>query len=171
MGDYKMKDKIDRAKLLDAIAPCAFCCFTCAARKNGIIEETARTLNHYFEGYYDFNRKNLPFRYRNYSKKIKEFTEQLEKFSDRPCNGCRSGANQRCCIPDCFIEECTRSHKVDFCGECDEFPCSRALAFFKGENLQEWKSNNEKIRQSTPEEFYESAVSKSHYLHFRSENK
>lgn len=166
-----MKDSIDRAEILDAIAPCAFCCFTCAAKKNGVIEDLSTRLNHYLEGYYEFNRKNLPFRYRNYSRRIKEFTEQLEKMSDRPCAGCRAGADQRCCIPDCFIEDCTRNHKVDFCGECDEFPCSRALDFFKGENLKEWKSNNEKIRQSSPEEFYEFAVSKSHYLHFRSENK
>lgn len=165
-----MKDSIDRAEMIDAVAPCAFCCFTCAAKKNGVIEESSKKLNHYLEGYYEFNKKVLPFRYRNYSKKIKELVTQLEKFSDRPCNGCRNGADERCCIPDCFIEKCTREHNVDFCGECDEFPCKRALDFFVGENLKEWKSNNEKIRNSSPEDFYRYAVSKSHYLHFKSEN-
>lgn len=162
---------VDRNTILQSIAPCAFCCFTCAAKKDGVIEESSKKLKHYLEGYYEFNRKTLPFRYRNYSRKIKKFTEQLERLSDRPCMGCRAGADKRCCIPDCFIEECTRRHKVDFCGECDEFPCSRAQDFFKGENLEEWKSNNERIRQGSIEEFYRYAVSKPHYLHFRFENK
>lgn len=166
-----MTEIIDRDTVMAAVAPCAFCCFTCAAKKNGIIEDLSKRLNYYLEGYYEFNRKNLPIRYRNYSRKIKEFTEQLEKLSDRPCMGCRAGADKRCCIPDCFIEECTRSKQISFCGECDDFPCSRALNFFKGENLKEWKSNNEKIRQTSPEEFYRYAVSKPHYSHFCSENK
>lgn len=161
-----MNTDIDRDTVLNAVAPCAFCCSTCAAMRNGVIEETAKKLNHYLEGYYEFNKKALPFKYRNYAKKIKEFTRQLDKLSDGPCMGCRADGDKRYCIPGCFIEECAREHSVDFCGECDEFPCSKALNFFNGENLKEWKSNNEKIRQSSPEEFYWYAVSKPHYSHF-----
>lgn len=159
--------EMERDTLLKAIAPCAFCCFTCAAMQGGVIEETSKKLNHYLAGYYEFGKKNLPFKYRSYNKKIKILTEQLEKMSSRPCGGCRSGADERCCIPNCFIPECARQHKVDFCAECDAFPCAEATAFFKGPNLKEWKLNNERIRQSSAEAYYEYALSRSHYIPFK----
>ncbi len=161
-----MNKNIDKDVILKAIAPCAFCCFTCAAMKDGIIEKSSKQLLYYLEGYYEFNRINLPLRYRGFSKRLKALNRELEKMSDRPCLGCRAGADKRCCIPDCFILECAKTHKVDFCGQCAEFPCSRAMDFFKGKNLEQWIKNNNRIRESSAEEYYAFAVSKSHYHFF-----
>lgn len=154
-------------EILDAVAPCAFCCFTCAAMKGGVLEETSVKLRHYMEGYYEFNRKNLPFKYRAYSKKIKLLTEGLDLLSNRPCRGCRAGADPRCCIPNCFISECAERHEVDFCGECRDFPCEKALDFFKGDTLAQWKFNNEMIKKGGVESYYEYACSHSHYDFYR----
>lgn len=158
---------IDEDTILNAIAPCAFCCFTCAGMKDGVIEETSKKLRHYLEGYYEFNKKNLPFRYKSYTKAIKTFTEQLEKLSDRKCRGCRNGADEKCCIPNCFILECAEAHNVDFCGECKDFPCSRAEGFFKDVTLKEWKSNNERIKKDGVEAYYKYAISRSHYQFYK----
>lgn len=158
-----MENNISRDKILDAIAPCAFCCYTCAGKKGGVIEETSKKLSHYLEGYYEFNKSNLPLKHRGYSKKIKEFKKRLDKMSDKPCNGCRNGADEKCCIPNCFILECAKLHKADFCGECDEFPCSKGEEFFKGLVLKEWKANNERIKRNGAEDYYEFATSRSHY--------
>ena len=162
-----MNNHTNRDTILNAIAPCAFCCMTCAAMENGIIAETSKKLRWYLDGYYEFSKKNLPLKYRAYSKKIKILTEQLENMSDRTCGGCRNGANKKCCIPDCFIPECAKLHHVDFCGECDEFPCNRAMDFFKGETLVQWEIHNNQIQENGVENYYKDAVSRSHYNFYR----
>ena len=53
-----------------------------------------------------------------YSKK------KLEKYANPKCNDCREGGVTGCSIKGCFINECTKEHKVNFCGECALFPCS-----------------------------------------------
>lgn len=158
---------VGRDVILNACAPCAFCCYTCAAMKGGVIEQTSEKLSHYLEEYYDFTMKNMPFKYRAYRKRIKIFTEQLESMKARKCGGCRSGADERCCIPDCFVAECAKSKNVDFCGECDEFPCSRGTEFFRGTTLEKWKSNNELIKSEGVQSYYTYAVSRSHYHFYR----
>lgn len=158
-------EKISRDTILNAIAPCAFCCYTCNAMKGGIIEESSKTLNNYLEGYYEFGKANrMP---RKYIKKIKEFSEQLEKMSARPCGGCRNGANEKCCIPNCFILECAAKHGVDFCGECSEFPCESAETFFKDATLTQWKNNNERIKKYGAEDYFTYATSQSHYKFYK----
>lgn len=156
---------VTRTDILNAIAPCAFCCYTCSAMKDGVIENSAKQLSRYLEGYYEFSKTNrFP---RKYKSKIKSLTEELEHLSSRPCNGCRNGANEKCCIPDCFILECAGKHNVDFCGECSEFPCARAQEFLKGVTLTEWKNNNERIKEFGAEDYYTYAVSRSHYQFYK----
>lgn len=158
-----MNSNVDRNIILNSVAPCAFCCFTCPAMKGGVVEETSAKLSHYLQGYYEFNKKNLPLKYRPYSKKVKMFTEHLEKMSNARCNGCRNGADKKCCIPNCSILQCTKTHNIDFCAECSEFPCKKAEGFLKDTTLEEWRSNNERIKKYGIEEYYKYAVSRSHY--------
>lgn len=160
-----MSEEIKRETILNAVAPCAFCCLTCSAMKGGIIEEASKKLSHYLDGYYEFGKKNFFGKYRSYSKKIKLFTEQLARISAGNCGGCRSGADGKCCIPNCFILECSKQHRVDFCGECNEFPCKKAEEFFNGKTLEEWVNNNCFIKDNGAQSYYEDAVSRSHY-HF-----
>lgn len=162
-----MKETFERSEILDDIAPCGFCCFTCAAKKGGAIEESAARLNCYLEGYYEFTKTNLPFKYRAYCKRIKTLTNELEHLSSRKCGGCRSGADEKCCIPDCVILQCAETHGVDFCGECSEFPCNKAGSSLKGITLKEWRSNNEMIKKNGIEEYYKFAVSRSHYSFYK----
>jgi len=43
-----------------------------------------------------------------------------------PCDGCRS-INGNCPVIPCQCDtfKCAETNKVDFCFECDEFPCSK----------------------------------------------
>ncbi|MHC2993895.1 MAG: DUF3795 domain-containing protein [Candidatus Atribacteria bacterium] len=42
------------------------------------------------------------------------------------CDGCRSNRNQNHWSPDCNILECSVYTKgVEFCSECNEFPCKK----------------------------------------------
>ena len=159
---------MDKKQILDAIAPCSLCCYTCPGKKNGIIANTAKTLCHYFEGYYDFNRENLPERHQAYTEKMRQFTDQLEKQSNPTCNGCRDNTHGKCCIKGCFILECSLNHEVSFCAECKEFPCNKLTTdIFNPIVIAEWKKGNERIREVGIERFYEEITARSHYLPFK----
>lgn len=52
-------------------------------------------------------------------------------YSEADCQGCRSKKHNRCSIEGCFLLECTKSHNVDFCGECEDFPCQKVHKLFE----------------------------------------
>lgn len=156
-------DFADMDKIKDDIAPCGFCCYTCMAKNNGAVEKRAKEIMVYFEGYYNFMKENLPFGKKRYAKEIKDFEERLGKFTERKCPGCRSGALRGCCIPDCFILKCVKERGIDFCGECDDFPCEKSKSFFKGKTLTQFLNNNENIKKDGIEKYHSDAISRSHY--------
>lgn len=63
--------------------------------------------------------------------------ERLKKISeeknilveDLTCQGCRSGKVISLC-QDCHMAKCAASRKIDFCGECEDYPCEE-LKFFQ----------------------------------------
>ena len=164
---------MDKETILDAIAPCSFCCYTCHAKKNGIIAETAKKLLNYHLGYYEFRYRTSRKRYGKSIKEDKCFLKRLEETAKAPCNGCRSGEHGKYCIKDCFIRECTVAHGVDFCGECTEFPCDKGKNLFSNTDLSfsdnvlsDWISGNGRIKEVGVDQYYKEATSRSHYLSF-----
>ena len=155
-------------KIRNAIAPCSLCCYTCPAKRNGMIAQTAGTLLHYLEGYPDFRRAVIPEKNRTSDGKIAEFLERLEKYSRPTCDGCRVGTHGSCCISGCLIRECTQAHHVDFCAECEEFPCGKLTEeVFHPTVIQEWKDGNERIRVVGIEQYFKEITAQSHYLPFQ----
>ena len=86
----------------------------------GVIVEAARGLLEYFErhgslrliaehtGAYDYD----------------EFLRGLRWIASRgePCRGCRRGGGWSW-SPDCLVRDCVTEKGVDFCYQCEEFPC------------------------------------------------
>lgn len=44
------------------------------------------------------------------------------------CQGCKSKVNAKLSA-DCVMRLCARDHGLDFCGECDEYPCGTIQNF------------------------------------------
>lgn len=155
-------------KLLNNLAPCSLFCYSCPAFKNGVVPEYAKKLSRYFDGYYEFNLKNLPVQYISYADEIKTFTDRLDKFSNPSCNGCRDNTHGNCCIKSCFILDCTQKHDVSFCCECSKFPCDKyATGVFNETVLSRIKRGNERIREVGAEQFFEEEKRMSHYEDWR----
>ncbi len=155
---------MDKNKILTAIAPCSLSCHTCPGMKGGIIQETAIKLSHYFEGYYDFNVENLPQEQKQYADTIKQFVDRLGGYTKPSCDGCRSNNRGKGCLPCCIIPECTALHKVDFCGQCSEFPCDKITTNIYNETLiKQWRDNNRQIRDIGIEAYYNEAILRPHY--------
>ncbi|MDE7191104.1 MAG: DUF3795 domain-containing protein [Clostridia bacterium] len=157
---------MEKKDILEAIAPCALCCYTCAVKKDGIIAKTANNLLNYHIGYCDFENTILPKNLKKSIREEKKFLEKLNSKSNASCCGCRNGEHGKYCIKNCFILECAQSHGVDFCGECSEFPCNKTKDIFNDIVFEDWLVGNKKIRDVGVEQYYVETIAHSHYLSY-----
>ncbi len=90
-----------------------------------------------------------PERLRTIAERVQQPLEELH------CYGCRS--EKRCfyCRERCKMGKCAQEKGVDFCGECDEYPCE-VLKIFQAEmphRIELWKSQ-ERIKEVGYEKWY-----------------
>ena len=91
------------------IAVCGLVCSDCKMFKATHDPEIAKDLVNYFKGQWE----NV-------------------KMEDFHCNGCRDAEN--CWTDDCWIRDCCiTDKKLDYCYECQVFPC---------EKLKEWTNKD-----------------------------
>lgn len=146
-------------KIKEAIAPCGLCCETCFAHVEGDIRK------------YSLNLKEKLGNFRVYAKRLETllenpifcnypaFEEMLDSLASENCKGCR---NEQCKLfKDCGVRPCHQEKQIDFCYQCDEFPCGKNNfdpSLYKG-----WLLINEKIRETGIERYCEAARSRSRY--------
>jgi hypothetical protein len=81
----------------DLIAPCGLDCFNCKLYEKNITDKVK-----------------------------KSFTESMRIPAENlPCRGCRGEKGQPLVFPLCPTYTCAGEKGLDFCFECDEFPCSK----------------------------------------------
>lgn len=153
---------MEREDILDNVAPCSLVCFTCAANEMGAICTTAGVLLGQTEGLKEFYERSGSSRAANYEK----FEGMLCLLCGGKCSGCRQGKHRhnKCQIEGCFIPECSRSHKVDFCADCEEFPCDRVKTIFDDVVYNQWLDGSNRIKEEGIEKYFESKVSEPHYV-------
>lgn len=157
-----MDKKITKEQQLDFVAPCSIVCYACAEFKRGAICHHAKELNNYFEGFYEL---------RGGDENVKQFTKTLEFLSNElsVCEGCRSTPKPDSCIKECFILECTKEHNVDFCGECNDFPCQKVKLsdIFCEKDKAKWLEHNRYINENGAMKFFQDYKNKSQYSHHK----
>ena len=77
------------------------------------------------------------------------FLEFLQHFAQGACGGCRSD-NLRCPI-ECHAKTCHRQLGVDFCFECNEYPCDKQ---FEGKTRERWLERNNRMKEIGVENYY-----------------
>lgn len=130
------------------IAPCGLNCKKCIAHTDGEIKRHSAALadalgpnfgsyarrfaaaNPVFEGY-------------------EAFRSLLDHFANGSCASCRSG---ECPFFPCRVRECVQERGVDFCFQCDLFPCDRSG--MSGRLLDKWRDNNESMKELGAVEYY-----------------
>lgn len=147
---------MDREALLKRVAPCGLVCWTCAAAKDGIIQRRGRALRRYVEGFDPYAEKLSEFEPR--LKKFPEFKAVLELIGEASCEGCRDGV---CKVPGCGIAPCAKDKDVDFCFECESFPCEKAD--FDPLLKAKWLAANERMQEIGVETYFEEVKDSSHY--------
>ncbi|WP_245537643.1 DUF3795 domain-containing protein [Sediminispirochaeta smaragdinae] len=145
-----------RTEILGKLAPCGLDCSCCASFKGGPIARQSRTLLEALGDYQRMAQKMTAF-FEPFAH-FDSFQEILRFFADAKCDGCRSGGSR---YPDCAAKSCFKEMKVDFCGECKEFPCSRNR--YNEDLHKRWLANGEFIRTKGIESFYDMQAGKPRY--------
>jgi hypothetical protein len=143
-GEFRMEYK----DILDHLAPCGLNCRKCIGHADGEIKECSRRLlqllgsfDRYAERFSGF----LPV-FGGYPR----FKDLLEHFSGASCLGCRKGA---CGYLDCGVFVCYRQKGVDFCFQCDAFPCGHTN--FDPDLKRRWIEMNGRMREIGVEAYFE----------------
>lgn len=162
---------MDRDQLLQYVAPCALLCYSCPGLKDGAISQCASRLCGYFEGYYDFNDANLPEKYRPWLDEFAAFERRLERFTQSTCPGCRSNPKPGAgCIEGCVVPSCVKEKGIDYCGECNDFPCEKARSFFARINDvigKDWENGSRRIGEIGIDAYFEERKDRSHYASYK----
>mgnify|MGYP001555099664 CR=1 FL=1 len=139
---------MNRQEILNQLAPCGLNCNKCMANESGQIKHHSQKLKKLlgnFEGYAKRFSKFMPI-FNQYN----EFKELLNFFTIGSCNGCRAGD---CKYPNCGAAKCYQEKKIDFCFECNEFPCDKTNF---DENLKErWIKMNNRMKEIGVEKYYD----------------
>jgi hypothetical protein len=82
----------------------------------------------------------------------KRFGQPVDKLQ---CNGCRSEKRSFYCEELCTMYKCAAAKGIDFCGQCEEYPCA-PLKAFQAEmphRIELWKSQK-RIKEAGYEQWY-----------------
>jgi hypothetical protein len=134
--------------ILDNLAPCGLSCRKCFAYSEGGIRRQSMDLQELlgsFDRYAERFSAFLPV-FENYP----SFKELLAYLTQPHCTGCRKGT---CLYPNCGVVECYQEKRVDFCFQCDEFPCERSN--FDPDLKRRWIQMNNRMKEVGVEAYFE----------------
>lgn len=131
------------------LAPCGLSCGKCLAYADGPIQRLSKALGDElgdnFAAYAErFKGMNPVFG------KYPAMRGLLDYLAIGSCSGCRE---KGCLFKECKVTACVKEKGVDYCYQCDEFPCDR---HGMPQGLAErWQANNEKMQEIGPQKWFD----------------
>lgn len=147
---------MDYDDVLKHLSPCGLDCTRCVDYRIGRIRELSTMLRELL-GNYDrvalLKSDNNPL-FHGYP----AFVGILEQFSEASCGGCRSDA-VTCPVP-CKVKSCHKGKGVDFCFQCEDYPCPEPMdSRLEGR----WKERNDRMSALGVMEFYDEQIKAARY--------
>jgi hypothetical protein len=146
-------------EILDILAPCGLDCRRCFAHSEGEIKMLSMKLQKHLGS---FERAAKAFStsfpvFINYP----QFKNFLTFLAQGDCAGCRKGT---CKFPEfnCGVMTCYHQKGVDFCFQCDEFPCDKTN-FFDAESKRRWIERMNRMKEIGIKAYYEETKDLSRY--------
>lgn len=165
---------MEKEKLLHYVAPCSLLCYACMSFKDGPSSEGAKNVYKYSDGWGEFWSALLPEEKREeWRKEFDTFQNTLQYLGGASCPGCRNNppSNKEGwgCLAGCVIPACVKERGVDFCAECDEFPCQKAKDFFATHNRtgDGWENGSRRIKKVGVDVYFEEKKDISHYIYYK----
>jgi hypothetical protein len=151
---------MDYETIKEALAPCGLSCEKCFAHQNGDIRLYSLKLKESLGNFDGYAKRFETMLDKPIFKNYLEFKEMLDYLASENCQGCR---NEQCRLfKNCGVRGCQQEKLVDFCFQCDEFPCSRTN--FDERLYKIWVLINEKMKKIGLEKYYEETVSRPRYV-------
>ncbi len=146
-------------KLLNKFGPCGLSCEKCFAFNEGAIKHSAQQLKNSLGKFDNYAKRFVTLLDEPIFSKYLDFKDFLNYLSIGNCKGCRE---QICHLfKDCNVKICYIEKKVDYCYQCNEFPCNNS-GF--DENLEKrWIVINKKIKEIGLENYYNEIKNKPRY--------
>jgi hypothetical protein len=151
-----VEEEISYQQVVETLAPCGIDCERCVRYRSGSVKRLATELGQALQGFERMASKSadrVPA-LRDYDR----FAEVLAFFQEADCAGCREGG---CPLPFCAARDCFREKGVDFCFQCDEYPCGRNQ--YPEMMAERWRAINDRMRDAGPERYYLESLEKPRY--------
>lgn len=135
----------------ERLGPCGLSCEKCFAYSQGSIKHHSKALQTHLGNFDVFAQRFATLLDNPVFKKYPDFKEFLSHLSRASCAGCRKDNCQL--FKTCQVKNCSRSKQVDFCFQCDEFPCGHT-GF--DEHLQKrWLTIQSRMKETGVVHYYE----------------
>ena len=146
-------------EILNAIGPCGLNCEKCFAHEDGDIRKYSLNLKEKLRNFDVYAERFVTLLDNPIFKKYGDFKMMLDFFASENCKGCRK---ENCKLfKNCGVRGCHQEKNIDFCFQCDDFPCNKTNF---DENLEKrWIQINERIREIGIEAFYAETKDKPRY--------
>jgi len=148
-----MNDK----EILEVLAPCGLNCTKCMAFARGDIKKNAGELKRLLGSFDNYALRFSRFApvFENYP----SFKKLLDYFAQAGCKGCRNGD---CVYPNCGVASCYKQKGVDFCFQCDEFPCEKTN--FDPNLKERWIKMNRRMKEKGGEAYFDEVKDLPRYI-------
>jgi hypothetical protein len=151
---------MDYEQIKASVSPCGLSCETCFAHVDGDIRRYSLKLKEKLGNFEPYAQRFETLMGNPIFKKYPDFKEVLDYLASENCKGCR---NEQCKLfKDCGVRPCHQEKQVDFCYQCDEFPCKRTN--FDERLNKIWVLINEKIKVTGLEQYYEKTRTRPRYV-------
>ena len=147
---------MEKNKIVEELGACGLDCSRCVAYELGEIKTLSETL---LSQLTHFEKKAEVFSaFVPSLKHYDHFLAVMQFFVDASCKGCRAG---QCLAQGCVAKTCHKEKGVDFCFQCEEYPCTRNQ--FSEELNNKWRVQNDLMASIGIEAFYERSKKKPRY--------
>lgn len=145
-----MKNMKNHINAKRELGPCGLNCEGCFAYSDGGIKHHSKKLQELLGNFDIYAERFVTLLDEPVFKKYPEFKKMLDYFTKVSCKGCREESCQL--FKECGVKECYKAKGVDFCFQCDEFPCERTN--FDDHLKQRWIKINKRMKEDGIENYY-----------------
>lgn len=141
------------------LSPCGLHCAKCFAFKDGDIVQLSRQLKESLGDFDVYAERFISLLDEPAFSHYPEFKLLLNYFANPRCKGCRK---EKCILfKNCNVRECSERKQVDFCFQCEEFPCNDTG--FDIHLYKRFQNINERMREVGIKAYFNEIKDKTRY--------
>ena len=150
---------MEYSQILSKLGSCGLNCSKCFAYSNGSIKKLSSELQEGLGNFDIYAERFVELLDEPIFNKYPDFKEMLNHFANEECKGCR---NDECKLfLNCKVKQCSKDHSVDFCFQCEEFPCSKHG--FDEHLEKRWLDIQNKMKATSVEGYFDEIKNLSRY--------